>query len=624
MGARADDCKSKISIWWDIENCAVPKDVDPHSIAQNLGSALHDAELTGPIEINAFGDTKVLPYSTQKALSDTGITLNHVPRGNKDAADKAILVAMLLWALDNPPPAHFLLISGDGDFANALHRLRLKKYSILLARPDQFVKPALLGAAKKVWFWKTLAKGQLAEPEVPQSTEVVCDSTFLQKSLSHKPHQRSGSALSENTSSSLTVLANGSSPQKIGSENNAGDLTSVSESRHFISFSCPQLEGFHLQSGERRNFAMDYEMGQIANKRSANSGSRSQSSGLPSYQYKDRPQIGGSFDHGASSAGIIMQSSMNPVANRCQPGFCATVIPNKTVSPFSAPSTTIPVGSGLPPPFLPVAKISNEGLQHGMASASCDNTVGFRSNSPTLSVPLMSAQNIAEARPSVPTFADDRARNTQIHAHNVCLSKIYSAMKTLAKDMLAPTEGNLLDCIEYWEHQPVNFDIRKTLIKATELRQVTKTMLGRGIIMYFPPDNIEPWNCVDPGNMQYTYSDDTWCALRQFLLYCEDHNSFLRSGNPYDAAQFLKRHGSTHISNLVTGRIINLLHQAIQQKKWIKQNGTGWSPLSVNAKVLLDSPVTESQRTQVGSSSQEGSANNFVSPANVPVVNIGP
>ena len=91
----------------------------------------------------------------------------------------SILVAMLLWALDNPPLAPFLLISGDGDFANALHRLRLKKYSILLARPNQFIKPALLGAAKKVWFWKTLAKGQLAEPEVPQSTKVVCDSTFL-------------------------------------------------------------------------------------------------------------------------------------------------------------------------------------------------------------------------------------------------------------------------------------------------------------------------------------------------------------------------------------------------------------------------------------------------------------
>lgn len=156
---------SKISVWWDIENCHVPRNVDPHYIAQNLRLALHQANLNGPITIDVFGDTKNLDHKTLEALSSTGITINHIPSGNKDAADKAILVAMLFWALDNAPPAHFLLISGDGDFANALHRLRLKGYDILLARPDQPVKPALLGAATSIWYWTNVAKGQIPVPE---------------------------------------------------------------------------------------------------------------------------------------------------------------------------------------------------------------------------------------------------------------------------------------------------------------------------------------------------------------------------------------------------------------------------------------------------------------------------
>ena len=86
--------------------------------------------------------------------------------GGKEAADKAILVAMLLWALDNPPPAHMFLISGDGDFANALHRLRMKGYSVLLARPDHQIKPALLAAATVTWYWTSVAKGSTLNPNV--------------------------------------------------------------------------------------------------------------------------------------------------------------------------------------------------------------------------------------------------------------------------------------------------------------------------------------------------------------------------------------------------------------------------------------------------------------------------
>ncbi|XP_077232699.1 uncharacterized protein LOC143870148 [Tasmannia lanceolata] len=149
---------AKTSVWWDIENCQVPKGCDPHAIAQNISSALEAMDYRGPISISAYGDTNRINSSVQQALSSTGIGLNHVPAGVKDASDKKILVDMLFWAVDNPAPANYLLISGDRDFSNALHQLRMRRYNILLAQPQNVSAP-LVAAAKSVWLWTSLLAG---------------------------------------------------------------------------------------------------------------------------------------------------------------------------------------------------------------------------------------------------------------------------------------------------------------------------------------------------------------------------------------------------------------------------------------------------------------------------------
>lgn len=162
---------AKTSVWWDIENCHVPKGLDAHVIAQNIRSALSKLEYRGPVSITAYGDTKLLSPRVQEALSSTGIALHHVPSGVKDASDKKILVDMLFWAVDNPAPANYMLISGDRDFSNALHQLRLRRYNVLLARPAQHVSAPLIGAAKSIWLWANLARGEPALQNSLQDSE---------------------------------------------------------------------------------------------------------------------------------------------------------------------------------------------------------------------------------------------------------------------------------------------------------------------------------------------------------------------------------------------------------------------------------------------------------------------
>ncbi|CAN8252020.1 unnamed protein product [Cochlearia groenlandica] len=149
----------KTSVWWDFENCLVPRSCDPNMIAQNIRTALSEKNYNGPVTISAYGDINKFSYTAQEALSSTGVTLNHVPPGAKDGSDKKILVDMMLWAMDNPAPANLMLISGDKDFSYALHKLGMKRYNILLARPENASSQPLVVAAETVWLWTSVACG---------------------------------------------------------------------------------------------------------------------------------------------------------------------------------------------------------------------------------------------------------------------------------------------------------------------------------------------------------------------------------------------------------------------------------------------------------------------------------
>ncbi|KAF3595824.1 hypothetical protein DY000_02026302 [Brassica cretica] len=82
--AEGEYSKAKTSVWWDIENCEVPKGWDAHAIAQNVSSALLNMNYGGPVSISAYGDTNLIPHAVQQALSSTGVGLNHVPAAAKN------------------------------------------------------------------------------------------------------------------------------------------------------------------------------------------------------------------------------------------------------------------------------------------------------------------------------------------------------------------------------------------------------------------------------------------------------------------------------------------------------------------------------------------------------------
>ncbi|XP_061943524.1 uncharacterized protein LOC133667858 [Populus nigra] len=149
----------RVSVWWDFENCHLPSGVNVYRVSQAITAAVRGNGIKGPIQITAFGDVLQLSRANQEALSSTGINLAHIPNGGKNSADRSLLIDLMCWVSQNPPPAHLFLISGDRDFANVLHRLRMNNYNILLATKDT-APSVLCSAASIMWLWNSLVKGE--------------------------------------------------------------------------------------------------------------------------------------------------------------------------------------------------------------------------------------------------------------------------------------------------------------------------------------------------------------------------------------------------------------------------------------------------------------------------------
>ncbi|XP_027079387.1 uncharacterized protein [Coffea arabica] len=149
----------RVSVWWDFENCNVPAGTNVFKVAPAITAAIRANGIKGPIQITAFGDVMQLSRVNQEAFSSTGMNLTHIPRGGKNSADRSLLVDLMYWVSQNPPPAHLFLISGDRDFAGILHRLRMNNYNILLAS-SHGASSVLCSAASIMWHWNSLLKGE--------------------------------------------------------------------------------------------------------------------------------------------------------------------------------------------------------------------------------------------------------------------------------------------------------------------------------------------------------------------------------------------------------------------------------------------------------------------------------
>ncbi|CAL9216871.1 unnamed protein product [Arabidopsis halleri] len=156
--------KAKTSVWWDIDNCPIPKDCKPEGIAKKISTALHKLNYRGEISIYAAGNMNHIPPSVKQALSSNGIHLKHVnSRFGCEQVSKHLQYKRFSWTFKNRPPANLMFISRER--TNYYNEERERGYNILIAHPPH-PSDSLVASANTTWLWKSL----LEEPDVTSRT----------------------------------------------------------------------------------------------------------------------------------------------------------------------------------------------------------------------------------------------------------------------------------------------------------------------------------------------------------------------------------------------------------------------------------------------------------------------
>lgn len=179
-----------VGIFWDYENCEVPFTSDGYAVAAGIRGL---AERYGPIR--AF--KAYLEASTQSTLSprleliSSGVDIVDCPHnGKKDVVDKTLMVDMLTFALDNPPPnATIILISGDGDFMRAVASLRLRQYRMVVIAPRGGTHSGLKYQSSEMYDWyNDVVAPQLRQPATPLRPALASAAAYrIDQSAVHAP-----------------------------------------------------------------------------------------------------------------------------------------------------------------------------------------------------------------------------------------------------------------------------------------------------------------------------------------------------------------------------------------------------------------------------------------------------
>lgn len=465
--------------------------------------------------------------------------------GVKDASDKKILVDMLFWAVDNPAPGNYLLISGDRDFANALHQLRMRRYNILLAQPSK-ASAALVAAAKSVWLWTSLVDG--GPPRTGN------DSPPPNNGNNNSSNNNFNSRMPESHSEPSHLHANPSSPAKFdntgrtgaGDNKNKGSVyvrknqnqpnlqkapsmpSGVPESKKNIcSIQLDHTDATAVRKAPHHFFDSKNIFIPAGWSAPAPSGfpgnldpsSRSRSDFVPNqrpqYSYPSRP--GSAPMHSNTTTGnlpIPGNHTIHHAVSRPESPFSST--PFASTPDFAKLSVSEqPNYVQSPSSFPPHVKGEIKHNPHKQSNSGNRNAQNKRLNMHTNHYSHRNGPSPLPASSSSPSTASSGTTSTP--EYELALAgHILLAIDSLKMEKMTPTEGNITDCIRFGEPNSRNIDVKKALDCAIKHNRVEKQKMGQ--LQLYVMKNQRLWNCVNPmGANPNEYPKETWDKVSEFL-----------------------------------------------------------------------------------------------------------
>ncbi|KAK3091075.1 hypothetical protein FSP39_016962 [Pinctada imbricata] len=120
-----------IGVFWDIENCSVPKWKSALSVVQLIREKFFADHRE--VEFMCVCDTTKESKDVIQELNNAQVNVVHINATSKNAADDKLRQSLRRFADNNTPPASLVLISSDVNFASDLSDLRhRKKFTVIL------------------------------------------------------------------------------------------------------------------------------------------------------------------------------------------------------------------------------------------------------------------------------------------------------------------------------------------------------------------------------------------------------------------------------------------------------------------------------------------------------------
>uniref|UniRef100_A0A8D8QAS1 Meiosis arrest female protein 1 n=1 Tax=Cacopsylla melanoneura TaxID=428564 RepID=A0A8D8QAS1_9HEMI len=136
-----------IGVFWDIENCQIPRGRSALSVAQTIRDNFFDGYRE--VEFVVVCDVKKENAQIIQELNDAQVNLIHVSSTCKNAADAKLRQSIRRFADIHAAPAAIILISGDVNFAADLSDLRhRKKMHVILLHNDRCSDSLILCASE--------------------------------------------------------------------------------------------------------------------------------------------------------------------------------------------------------------------------------------------------------------------------------------------------------------------------------------------------------------------------------------------------------------------------------------------------------------------------------------------
>lgn len=456
----------------------------------------------------------------------------------KDASDKKILVDMLFWAVDNPAPANYLLISGDRDFSNALHQLRMRRYNILLAQPMKASAP-LVAAAKSVWLWTSLSAG--GPPlSTGESTNLANGHSISSEMLYNPtpemvPYSQPMVFSSENVTSGNQngFPHNVSNVGRNGDNKYKGKYIRKTPNQPSIS-RASSVPTTVIQENMNNGYSYQPEYAQVKSFKKAPhefyGGSEpavSASKSTPNFFPSNSDASGSNNGNFMGVHQNLHPRPLRPNSFPLQPAFPQdNFLPPNSQNHGFRPMPPRMEGPRFPSSLANMPEIGklniSERSTYPQNPSNYHHRIGGELKTSSIeSLPNQAGQNVPQKSHvlhSGQVIQHDTFSNRHPHGPDPNTGFVLIALNTLKTEEILPTEANIIDCIRYGDLKHCITDVKKALDSSVEQQMVLKRSLGANALQFYVGRDEKLWKCVNPRvENPNQYPKATWDGIEKFL-----------------------------------------------------------------------------------------------------------